>query len=123
MTGGSPVTGRKFVRMSLSELGRRLKHSAKAVRRLLLKLGFALRVKPDTKRALDEKNALTPTQYVGTLNWVEPFATKKPQKLNLEIWTWTKGDRNFIFACVSPQARDTAIWNQLREIRDDYLKK
>ena len=44
MTGGSPVTGRKFVRMSLSELGRRLKHSAKTVRRLLLKLGFALRV-------------------------------------------------------------------------------
>ena len=38
------MTGRKFVRMSLSELGRRLKHSAKTVRRLLLKLGFALRV-------------------------------------------------------------------------------
>ena len=44
MTGGSPVTGRKFVRLSLSELGRRLKHSAKTVRRLLAKLGFALRV-------------------------------------------------------------------------------
>ncbi len=44
MTGGSPVTGRKFVRLSLSELGRRLKHSAKTVRRLLAKWGFALRV-------------------------------------------------------------------------------
>ena len=44
VTGGSPVTGRKFVRLSLSELGRRLAHSAKTVRRLLAKLGFALRV-------------------------------------------------------------------------------
>ena len=55
------------------------------------------RVKSDAKPVLDEQNALTPTQYIGTLNWVEPFATKKPQKLNLEIWTWTKGDRNFIW--------------------------
>ncbi len=81
------------------------------------------RVKSDAKPALDEQNTTTLTQYISTLNWVEPFATKKPQKLNLEIWTWAKGDRNVIFACVSPQARDTAIWKQLREIRDNYLKK
>ena len=81
------------------------------------------RVKSDTKPDAAEKNTLTRTQYVGTLNWVEPFATKKPQKLSLEIWTWAKDDRNYIFACVSPQARETAIWKQLREIRDVYLKK
>jgi hypothetical protein len=51
------------------------------------------------------------------------LATKKPQKLNLEIRTWVKDERNDIFVCVSPQARDAAIWKQLRSIRDDYLKK
>ena len=81
------------------------------------------RVKSDAKASFDEQNAMAPTQYIGTLNWVEPFATKRSQKLNLEIWTWTKSDRNYIFACVSPQSRETAIWKQLREIRDGYLKK
>ena len=88
--------------------------------------GFTLelqRVKSDIKPASDEKAAETPLLYTGTLDWVEPFATKKPQKLNLEIRTWSRNNRNYIFACVSPQARDTAIWKQLHAIRDDYLKK
>lgn len=71
----------------------------------------------------DGKAADAPTRYTGTLDWVEPFATQKPQKLNLEIRTWAKNDRNYLFACVSPQARDTAIWKQLHTIRDGYLKK
>lgn len=81
------------------------------------------RVKSDAGPSADEKAASAPMLYTGTLDWVEPFATKKPQKLNLEIRTWAKNDRNYIFACVSPQARDTAIWKELRAIRDDYLKK
>lgn len=81
------------------------------------------RLKSDAKPQPNEKDADAPVLYTGTLDWVEPFATKKPQKLNLEIRTWTKTDRNYIFACVSPQARDTAIWKQLHAIRDDYLKK
>ena len=90
--------------------------------------GFTLelqRVKSDTKKkpSSDEKAEDMPTQYTGTLDWVEPFSTKKPQKLHLEIQTWTKNDRNYVFACVSPQARDSAIWKQLHSIRDDYLKK
>lgn len=64
-----------------------------------------------------------PTQYTGVLDWVEPFATKQPQQLNLEIRTWAKQKRNYIFACVSPQSRDAQIWQQLHQIRDDYLKK
>lgn len=81
------------------------------------------RVKSDAEPAPDEKAAETPALYTGTLDWVEPFATKKPQKLNLEIRTWARDGRNYVFVCVSPQARDAAIWKQLREIRDDYLKK
>lgn len=79
------------------------------------------RVKSDAKPG--EKAADVPTVYTATLEWVEPFATKKPQKLNLEIRTWTRENRNYLFASVSPQARDAAIWKQLNGIRDDYLKK
>ena len=71
----------------------------------------------------DDKNADMPVLYTGTLEWVEPFATKKPQTLNLDIQTWTTNDRSFIFACVSPQARDAVIWKQLHKIRDGYVKK
>ena len=79
------------------------------------------RVKPDGE-LLAEKEAADPlTLYTGTLDWVEPFSTKKPQKLYLEIRTWTKNDRNTIFACVSPQPQDAEIWKLLHKIRDDYL--
>jgi hypothetical protein len=81
------------------------------------------RAKSDATFSSDDKVADSTTRYTGTLDWVEPFATKKPQKLNLEIQTWSSNGRNYIFACVSPQARDAAIWKQLRTIRDDYLKK
>jgi hypothetical protein len=53
------------------------------------------RVRPDAKPAADEKGADPPTLYTGTLDWVEPFATKKPQKLNLEIRTCAGDERNF----------------------------
>ena len=81
------------------------------------------RVNPDARLSPDETSATRRTRYTGTLAWVEPFATKKPQKLNLEIGTWTTNGRNYIFACVSPQARDAAIWKQLHAIRDEYLKQ
>ncbi len=80
-------------------------------------------VKSDAKPAQGEKAADSATLYTGALDWVEPFATKRPQKLNLEIRTWSRNDRNYIFVCVSPQDRDADIWKQLREIRDDYLQQ
>jgi hypothetical protein len=43
-TGGDPATGRRFVRLSLRELGRRLQLARGTVRRLLRKSGFSLRV-------------------------------------------------------------------------------
>jgi len=79
--------------------------------------------KSDAVPSKDEKGADAPTLYTGTLNWVEPFATKQPQKLNLEIRSWTRNHRNYIFVCVSPQARDSAIWKQLHAIRNAYLNK
>ncbi len=81
------------------------------------------RAKSDAAITLDDKTAAMPVLYTGTLEWVEPFATQKPQTLNLDIQTWTRNDRSFIFACVSPQARDAVIWKQLHKIRNGYLKK
>ncbi len=80
------------------------------------------RAKSDSKPASDEKGAGMPTYYTGKLDWVEPFATKKRQTLNLEIQTWTKNEHNYLFACVSPRPVEAAIWKQLHTIRDDYLK-
>lgn len=80
------------------------------------------KVKSNALPAAENEAPSIPNLYSGTLNWVEPFATRQPQKLNLEIRTWTRDGRNFVFACVSPQAKDSAIWKQLHSIRDDYLK-
>ena len=71
----------------------------------------------------DENAATNSVRYDGSLDWVEPFATKKAQKLHLEIQTWSGKGRNYIFACVSPQAKDAEIWTQLHKIRDEYLQK
>lgn len=71
-----------------------------------------------TKTAVGET-----ANYTGALDWIEPFATRKPQQLNVEIRTWTDSEHNFVFACVSPQASDTAIWKQLHKIRDEYVNK
>ena len=81
------------------------------------------RVNSDARSSPGDKVPGAPKLYTGTLEWLEPFATKKPQTLNLEIRTWASDDHHFIFACVSPQSRDTAIWKQLHTIRDDYLNK
>lgn len=84
---------------------------------------FTLELKRDKSQAKDGKSPATMTRYTGTLVWVEPFATQKPQALNLEIQTWTRHDRNYVFVCVSPQDRDREIWKQLQAIRDGYLKQ
>jgi hypothetical protein len=69
----------------------------------------------------DDNKTDTITRYTSQIKWVEPFATKKSQTLNVELHTWTKGEQNYVFACVSPQSKDAAVWKTLRKIRDDYL--
>lgn len=70
-----------------------------------------------------EEEPANATQYHGVLEWVEPFATRKPQKLNLEFIVWSNNDHQYLFACVSPQPKEADIWKQLRAIRNGYLKK
>jgi hypothetical protein len=94
---------------------------AKAVGRGKIKTDdFSIDIKP-------VENAKTPgvQQYIATLKWVEPFATKKPQTLRIEIRAWStpKDRRSWIFMSVSPQKTDNPVWKTMHKIRDDFVKK
>ena len=58
--------------------------------------------------------------FTGKLDWVEPFATQKPQNLNLEVRLWKHGEQPAIFFGVSPQPANHKIWAELRRIRDAF---
>ncbi len=63
------------------------------------------------------------TEYAGTLDWVEPFATAKPQKLYFEIHSWhdPEAGRSYLVAGTSPRPiGEGALWRQLREVRSTF---
>lgn len=61
------------------------------------------------------------TAWSGTLDWVEPFATQKAQKLHLELHLWRHGGSPVVFSCVSPVTPKTeAPWKELRRIRTKF---
>ncbi|MGI9239725.1 MAG: hypothetical protein ACR2RV_02930 [Verrucomicrobiales bacterium] len=64
------------------------------------------------------------TEYRGKLDWIEPFATAKPQVLHFEIQAWTdpKTERGYLFVNTSPkEVSDTAaIWKEMRTIRSEF---
>ncbi len=80
-------------------------------------------VNSETDPASDTNSADGLSRYAGTLTWIEPFVTKKSQKLHLEIRTWATSKHRYLFACVSPQPPSMAIWKQLHSIRDAYQRK
>ena len=84
---------------------------------------FTLKLQQSESAATASDDENTAIRYQGALEWVEPFATKKPQKLHLEIRTWSRQGQSYLFACVSPQKKDAEIWKQLHTIRDGYLQK
>ena len=53
----------------------------------------------------------------GTVRWIEPFATKKPQKLYLECRQIGPG---LWYGCVSPKPWDWPIWTEMRRMRMDF---
>jgi hypothetical protein len=63
-----------------------------------------------------------PRQFTGDLKWVEPFVTGQSQTLHLELQSWKSQDSNhrFMFVCASPKPKTTAIWRQMREIRNSF---
>lgn len=94
---------------------------AKAVGRGQVKTdGIALKVAKIDKPA--RKNA---REFLATLEWVEPFATKQPQALRIEIDAWNapKSAHTWVFLCVSPKEPKTDVWKQLHAIRDGFFKQ
>mgnify|MGYP003663118001 CR=1 FL=1 len=64
------------------------------------------------------------TEYSATVEWTEPFVTRKPQTLNLIIQSWTdKTTRHgYLFVCVSPQGRKANIWQSMQNIRGTFYR-
>ena len=116
--------------------------SAKAIQEqvLLYYQGLSLRVSAGKGRQVDvkkftidmkpavDKSGTNPAQakdakaYLATLDWIEPFATAKAQKLHLEIHAWKDAGRkrSYVFFCASPQATGQPIRKKLREIRKAF---
>lgn len=59
--------------------------------------------------------------WTGTLDWIEPFATEKPQRLHFEVHLWKEGDHPVVLSCVSPVDPDSEVaWPTLRAIRKSF---
>ena len=73
---------------------------------------------------LKQVKTVTPgaTASAGKLQWIEPFVTKKPQTLRLEIQTWSAKKYRYLLCSVSPTGPTAAIWKALHEIRDTFLE-
>lgn len=60
------------------------------------------------------------TFWTATLDWIEPFATRRPQALHFEVHLWKNGDRPVLYFTVSPQERDHPIWKEMRGYREKF---
>ncbi len=59
--------------------------------------------------------------WTGTLDWIEPFATEKSQRLHLEVHVWKEGEHPVVLSCVSPLDPGSEIaWPSLRKIRQSF---
>ena len=74
-------------------------------------------------KALEDPPAGT-TAHFGVLKWVEPFATKKPQSLNLELHAWKGkgGKHGWLFCSASPADTKADIWKTMRSVRAKFLE-
>ena len=66
----------------------------------------------------DDDDALP--EWTGTLEWVEPFVTKKAQTLrfDIQIGVLDGGQGTYVTLAASPADRDSKIWKDLRTVRD-----
>ena len=80
--------------------------------------GFSIDVAPEKLPGGKVKR-----DYLATLEWVEPFATKKPQTLRIETRVWAgEKSRTWAFMCVSPNDTHDSIWKTMRSVRDGFFK-
>lgn len=71
------------------------------------------------------KGSFDVASFTATVNWIEPFATRKFQTLHFELQTFkfAGSPHQYLFVCASPKPRDKTIWNTLREIRGNVALK
>ena len=60
------------------------------------------------------------TFWTGTLDWIEPFATRKAQTLHFEVHRWQHGEQTALYFTVSPQKPDHTIWETMRKLRAKF---
>ena len=75
------------------------------------------------ERRTRPRDRIAAVAYRTLLQFARCVSALEPQTLNLEIQTWTRNDRSFIFAWVALQTLDAAIRTQPHRIRNVYLKK
>lgn len=84
--------------------------------------GFAVALTKAERDTLEAPEAAPSAEgWTGTLDWIEPFATDKTQRLHLEVHVWKEGENPVVLSLVSPvdPAGDVA-WPDLREIRKGF---
>lgn len=56
--------------------------------------------------------------FAGKVTWQEPFATEKPQVLNLliDVWFCAEAGKTLAFFLISPQPQEHAIWTTLKSL-------
>jgi hypothetical protein len=81
---------------------------------------FSINLKESTDKKGKRPTGEPYSSFTGELKWVEPFVTRQPQtlRLDLQIWYCEKHKHHCLFLCVSPLPDDAAVWKTLREIRD-----
>jgi len=84
---------------------------------------FALQLKEVKAADAQATGAGDLKQYAGDLDWIEPFVTREPQTLHLEIDAWanSQSSHNYLFVCVSPQGKKAAIWKTMHERRAEFV--
>jgi hypothetical protein len=64
-----------------------------------------------------EASSTDKNNFTGTLKWIEPFVTGKPQELHLDITVWDTREKQFLFAMASPAQKTTGVWKALEDIK------
>lgn len=74
---------------------------------------------PDRRGAWVPESGEDARHYHGVVDWVDPFVTQKPVKLNWKAASWlcSDSDRTAWFVLLSPQPFDHEVWSKLGALR------
>lgn len=86
---------------------------------------FSVTLKPVKQKADAAKPAFLGhdrQDFTGDLDWVEPFVTKKSQKLHFDVQSWhcQKSKHRVVFIAASPQPATSKVWKSMRDIRAGF---